>query len=154
MSILEDLWYGNLRPCDEPHPQDSAARLLQTQVSELEDALCETFTEAMAMVSTGFISTSIRDAELNGVHIECGDYIGFVGKEMMVSCKNKVEAAKELLEKMGAADSYIVTAFAGHEAEEAEIAELEAWIGETYPDVEFYTTNGGQDVYPFIFVVE
>lgn len=45
MSILEDLWYGNLRPCDEPHPQDSAARLLQTQVSELEDALCETFTE-------------------------------------------------------------------------------------------------------------
>ena len=45
MSILEDLWYGNLRPGDEPHPKDSAARLLQTQVSELEDALCKTFTE-------------------------------------------------------------------------------------------------------------
>ena len=25
---------------------------------------------------------------------------------------------------------------------------------EKYPDVEFYTSDGGQDVYPFIFVVE
>jgi len=122
--------------------------------SDDPEQIAAMLTEAMGMVTTGYISTSIRNADLGGVHIECGDYIGFVGKEMMVSCKNKVEAAKELLEKMGAADSYIITAFAGHEAEEAEIAELEAWIGETYPDVEFYTTNGGQDVYPFIFVVE
>ena len=62
--------------------------------------------------------------------------------------------AKELLEKMGAADSYLITTFVGSEAESGEIEELEAWIAETYPDVEFYTTDGGQDVYPFIFVVE
>jgi DAK2 domain fusion protein YloV len=111
-------------------------------------------TEAMGMVRTGFISTSIRNADLGGVHIECGDYIGFVGKEMKVSCKDKVTAAKELLEKMDIADSYIVTAFLGKEADAGEIAELEAWVGETCPDVEFYTANGGQDVYPFIFVVE
>ena len=118
------------------------------------EAIEEMFTVAMDMVTTGYVCPSIRDAELNGVHIECGDYIGFVGKEMMVSCKDKIEAAKELLEKMDVADSYIVTTFIGKEADEAEVAELEAWIGETYPDVEFYTTNGGQDVYPFIFVVE
>lgn len=110
--------------------------------------------EAMGMVTTGYISTSIRNADLSGVHIECGDFIGFVGKEMMVSCKDKVTAAKELLEKMGAADSYLITTFVGSEAESGEIEELEAWIAETYPDVEFYTTDGGQDVYPFIFVVE
>lgn len=111
-------------------------------------------TEAMGMVTTGYISTSIRNADLGGVHIECGDYIGFVGKEMKVSCKDKVAAAKELLEKMGIADSYIVTAFVGSEAVSDEVAELEAWAAETYPDVEFYLTDGGQDVYPFIFVVE
>ena len=111
-------------------------------------------TEAMGMVTTGFISTSIRNADLGGVHIECGDYIGFVGKEMKVARKDKVTAAKELLEKMGIADSYIITTFVGSEANADEIAEIEAWVGETYPDVEFYTANGGQDVYPFIFVVE
>ena len=122
--------------------------------SDDPEQIAAMLTEAMGMVTTGYLSTSIRNADLSGVHIECGDYIGFVGKEMMVSCKNKVEAAKELLEKMGIADSYIVTTFTGKEADAAEIAELEEWVGETYPDVEFYTTNGGQDVYPFIFVVE
>ncbi len=122
--------------------------------SDDPEQIAAMLTEAMGMVTTGYLSTSIRNADLSGVHIECGDYIGFVGKEMMVSCKSKVSAAKKLLEKMGIADSYIVTTFVGHEANAAEIAELEEWVGETYPDVEFYTTNGGQDVYPFIFVVE
>ncbi len=110
--------------------------------------------EAMANVTTGFVSTAIRDAELSGVHIECGDYIGFVGKEMKVSRKEKVDAAMELLEKMDMEERYLVTAFAGKEADADEIAELESRIGEEFPDVEFYVVDGGQDVYPFIFVVE
>ena len=122
--------------------------------SDDPDQICETFTEAMAMVSTGFISTSIRDAELNGVHIECGDYIGFVGKEMMTSRKNKVDAAKELLTGMGIADLYLLTVFVGSEAEQADVDALTEWLSETCPDVEFYFVTGGQDVYPFIFVAE
>ena len=122
--------------------------------SDDPEQIAEMLTEAMHTVTTGYISTSIRDADLSGVHIECGDYIGFVGKEMMVSCKDKGTAAKELLEKMGIADSYLVTAFVGKDAESTDIEELESWVSETYPDVEFYTADGGQDVYPFIFVVE
>ena len=116
--------------------------------------IADMLTEAMGMVTTGYISTSIRNADLGGVHIECGDFIGFVGKEMKVSCKDKVTAAKELLEKMGIEESYLLTTFVGNEAESGEIEELEAWISETCPDIEFYTVAGGQDVYPFIFVVE
>lgn len=118
------------------------------------EQIADMLTEAMGMVTTGYISTSIRNADLGGVHIECGDYIGFVGKEMKVSCKDKLTAAKNLLKKMGIADSYLITTFIGSEAEAADIEALEAWVSETYPDVEFYITDGGQDVYPFIFVVE
>jgi len=118
------------------------------------DQICETFTEAMSMVSTGFISTSIRDADLNGVHIECGDYIGFVGKEMMTSCKDKVDAAKELLTGMGIADLYLLTVFVGSEAAQEDVDALTEWLSETCPDLEFYFVTGGQDVYPFIFVTE
>lgn len=52
--------------------------------ADLESPDAETLekdlTDAMAGVRTGYISPSIRDAELNGVHIENGDYIGFEGK--------------------------------------------------------------------------
>ncbi len=113
-------------------------------------------TEAMSYIKTGSVSTSIRDAELNGVHIETGDYIGFMGKEMLVSCKNLHDAARELLIKMGldTGDVYMVTAFTGSDASAEEIDALQSFMEENYPDVEFYTVEGGQEVYPFIFVVE
>lgn len=117
---------------------------------QIEATLCE----AMTMVSTGFISTAVRNADLSGVHIECGDYIGFVGKEMMVSCTDKLTAAKSLLEKMGMENLYLITTFVGRETTAEEIDALTAWAAEYYPDVEFYTVEGGQDVYPFIFVAE
>ncbi len=113
-------------------------------------------TEAMRHVKTGSLSTSIRDAELNGVHIENGDYIGFVGKEMLVARKNMLEAAKALLGKMGLAtgDVCMVTAFCGADTTEDDAEALAAFVEENYPDVEFYTVEGGQEVYPFLFVVE
>lgn len=113
-------------------------------------------TEAMQNVKTGSVSTSIRDAELNGVHIETGDYIGFMGKEMLVSRKDVLEAAKELLSKMGldTGDVYVVTAFQGADVTDEQAAALAQYMEETYPDVEFYTVDGGQEVYPFLFVAE
>ncbi len=113
-----------------------------------------TFREAMSMVSTGYISPAIRDAELDGVHIKSGDFIGFVGKEMKVSCKDMLEAATELLDKMLGDDTYLVTAFIGKDANDDDTAAIEEWLAEKNPDIEFYTSDGGQDVYPFIFVVE
>ena len=118
------------------------------------EAITEMFTVAMDMVTTGYVCPSIRDAELNGVHIECGDFIGFVGKEMLVSEKDVLTAAQKLLAKMGGEEIYLITAFVGHDAAAEDVAALEAYVAETYPNAEFYTVDGGQDVYPFIFVVE
>ncbi len=119
------------------------------------DAIAEMLAESMQMVRTGSVSTSIRDADLNGVHIECGDYIGFVGKEMLVSEKDVLTAAENLLAHMaGEEDMYLITAFTGKDTDEETVEALRAAIETTYPDVEFYAVDGGQEVYPFIFVVE
>jgi len=122
--------------------------------SDDPEQITQMLTSAMHMVTTGNISTAIRDAELNGVHIENGDFIGFVGKSMKVSCKTLQQAARELLTKMSEDEVYLITAFVGKDASPEDVQALEAWIGETYPDAEFYTVDGGQDVYPLIFVVE
>jgi len=113
-------------------------------------------TEAMSYVKTASVSTSIRDADISGVHIETGDFIGFMGKEMLVSRKTLGDAAKELLLKLGVdtGEVYMVTAFTGTDASQDVIDDLQAYMEENYPDVEFYTVAGGQEVYPFIFVVE
>lgn len=131
----------------------AAISAMNFQTGDAEQ-IAETFREAMAPVSTGSISTAVRDATLNGVHIENGDYIGFVGKEMLVSCKDMTEAATTLLSKMIDEDKFIVTAFFGCDATDEDRSAVEDWVCENYPDIEFYGVDGAQEVYPFIFAVE
>ena len=109
----------------------------------------------MANVTTGMISTSIRDTVLGGIEIHRGDYIGFIGKEMVVSDPSKENAATALLDRMlNGADAYMLTVFRGAGADVSECAAVEHYAAEHYPDVEIYMADGGQDVYPFIFVAE
>ncbi len=113
------------------------------------------FNEAIASVATGFISPSIRDAELNGVQIHNGDFIGFVGKEMLVAEPTKCDAAAGLIEKMfDGGERFMLTVFYGKDADENDRAALEALVAERFADVECYFLEGGQDIYPFIFVAE
>ena len=48
----------------------------------------------------------------------------------------------------------MLTVFVGVDATEEERAELEDFVNEKYPDDEVYFIDGGQDIYPFIFVAE
>ena len=116
--------------------------------------ISKTLIEAMQSVSTGFISPAIRDADLNGVHIQKDDFIGFADKTMRVSCKTLLEASRELIKSMYNDEVYMITAFVGQDATTDDVSDLQSWIEEEYPDLEFYTVNGGQGVYPFIFVAE
>ncbi len=123
-----------------------------TDPDEIEEALIE----SMENVTTASVSTAVRDAELNGVSIKNGEFIGFIGKQMLVSKPGLVDAACALLDKIfnGNDDKFMLTAFCGSEATGADCAAIESYMSENYPDIEVYLAEGGQDVYPFIFVAE
>jgi dihydroxyacetone kinase-like predicted kinase len=123
--------------------------------NEDADAVASAFSASMAAVTTGYVSPSIRDAELNGIEIHNGDFIGFIGKQMLASHPEKAETAHTLLQKMlEDGDKFMLTVFCGKDTTEEEAATLEAYVGETYPEVEAYFLRGDQDVYPYIFVAE
>ena len=48
----------------------------------------------------------------------------------------------------------MLTAFYGKDSSEDERAALESYISSTYPSLEFYFIEGGQEISPYIFVVE
>ncbi len=119
------------------------------------DAVIEAVEEAMKKVATGYISPSIRDADMNGVHINNGDTIGIVDKEIVLSNKNRTEAAKELATRLlSMEDKFMLTVFVGVDTTEEEKAELERYLAETHPSDEVYFIDGGQEIYPYIFVAE
>lgn len=119
------------------------------------EAIIAEMNEAMKRVTTGYISPSIRDADMNGVHIDEGDTIGIIDKEIVLSEKERMDAAHGLACKLlDMPEKFMLTVFVGADAAEEERAELEAFINEKYPDDEVYFIDGGQDIYPFIFVAE
>ena len=128
----------------------SAADFTLDRVEEILDSIAA----AMAGVTTGFVSPSIRDAELNGVTIHTGDYIGFVGKEMIASCKDRAETARQLLSHMLAGGRYMLTVFCGKDADSEEAELLQGELEKKHPNLEVYFVDGGQEIYPYIFAVE
>ncbi len=111
--------------------------------------------EAMSNVVTGYVSPSIRNADLNGVHINKGDHIGIVGKEIKVSAPSKSEAVHELVDGMLADDDKgMITLFFGKDATDEDRSEIMEYLDKKYHSVEAYYVDGGQDIYPYIIVTE
>ena len=111
--------------------------------------------EAIAGITSAYVSPSIRDADMNGVHVNTGDTIGVVNKEIVVSLPERIEATKALIEKIfEGKDKYMLTVFTGVDASAEEASIIESFVAERFPEVECYFLDGGQDIYPYIFVAE
>ncbi len=119
------------------------------------DAVYEGMLSAMSAVTSGYVSPSIRDADIGGVHINNGDTIGIIGKDIVVSEAQRAEATKALADKLlEGGDRFMLTLFTGKDADAEECREILDGLKAKYPDVEIYSIDGGQEIYPYIFVAE
>lgn len=122
---------------------------------ESPEALEELILEAMKGVTTGYVSPAIRDAKLCGVDIRNGEYIGYIGKEIITCDETDTLAAVNLAKKMfDSTGKYILTVFCKESAEGAEAQSLKALLEKELSDAEIYFANGGQEIYPYILLAE
>lgn len=110
--------------------------------SELRDAL--------GGVVTAGISRSIRDSG----EVKAGEYIGFVGKDIIADSDSRLDAACKTADKLGLGgyDVCIILRSADASAEEA--SKLESYINSHYPNTEVYLLYGGQPIYDYIIILE
>jgi len=111
--------------------------------------------QAMEKVCCGYISPAIRDAEMNGIQIKNGDTIGIVGKDIVVSCEDSSNAALALADYLlEGEERFMLTVFKGINATTEECEALEESIKEKHPEIEIYVLDGGQEIYPLVFLAE
>ncbi len=122
--------------------------------NQTTEEITETMLSAIERITTGYLSPAVRDADMNGLHITNGDTIGIIGKEIVVSKHDKTEAIYGLLKTLVKEHSSMITAFYGKDSTEEEREIITSYLLETYPHAEFYFIEGGQEIAPYIFVVE
>jgi uncharacterized protein len=134
-------------------PQGMTALLAFNPSASLQ-ANEETMVEALKHVKTGQITFAVRDTSIEGLSIEKDDFMGINEGKIVVKNKNKLAAAKELLENMIDEDSEILTILQGEETNEQEVEELVSFIEEKFEDLEIEIHKGQQPLYSFIFAIE
>lgn len=111
-------------------------------------------TEAAEDVKSGEVTYAIRTTDINGMHIEKGDYMGIGDGNVLAVSENKIKAAADMVSAMSDEETEIVTIYYGESSNEEEARKLADIVEEALPDADIEIAYGGQNVYDFFVSVE
>jgi DAK2 domain fusion protein YloV len=119
-------------------------RSAEANVAEMHEVL-----EALA---TGEVTVASRDAELNGVAVSKGAYLGLVEGDAVAAGSSFDEVAEAVVERLLAEPRELLTLLTGQE--EPELDGIRRFVAEHYPDVDLEVQHGGQPHYPLLLFAE
>ena len=118
------------------------------------DTIEREMNEAMEGVLTAEVSKSVRDAEMNGVTVHKGEFISFIGKEIIASGTSREAVACRALDQMNPEEHALLLLIRGKDADEKSAMAIRNYLKKSYPSVEVVESDGGQDIYDYILVAE
>ncbi len=127
--------------------------MLDLSSGDIEVILSE-ISDVISNVTTGLVTYSIRNAEIEGVHINEGDYIGICNGKIVVSEDTKLDAIKGILSSVDVNEKEIITIIYGKDVNNDELTHIQDFIKENYPSLEMDVICGKQEVYSYILSVE
>ncbi len=118
------------------------------------ESIVNELTNIISDVKTGFVSKASRKAELNGISISEGDYIGFSGDVIYADAKNAEDTLNALCKSLNVNGYGLMLFFVGAEADETAARALYEELSKTYPYTEIIYIFGGQPIYDYMIVLE
>lgn len=131
----------------------AALSMLDTESGDI-DAIAEECEMAMDGVLTAEISQCVRNAEFDEISVNIGDYIGFMGKNILSCAKTRIEATLKTIDQLNLKEHEICIVIKGEDASDDECEEIESYIAKNYPRAEVFFIDGGQQIYSYIIVAE
>jgi DAK2 domain fusion protein YloV len=105
-------------------------------------------------VSTGLVTFSVRDTEIEGVHIRKDDFIGICNNKIVTSNRRRYDTVKSLLKVAVTEDKEIITIIYGADTTQKEVNEVVKHIERNYSNLEIDVIEGNQEVYSYILAIE
>lgn len=114
------------------------------------DMIEEELIGAMQGVMTAEVSKAVRDTQ----EVHSGEYIGFVGKDILADDYSRFEATCKTIDKLGIDHADLCMIIYGKDADEEEAERIQSYVNSTYPGKEAFTYNGKQDIYDYIIILQ
>ncbi|MBQ6053458.1 MAG: DAK2 domain-containing protein [Clostridia bacterium] len=118
------------------------------------DEIEREMTDAMKGVVTAEVSRCTRSTETDGFFLRKGQYIGFVGKEIVSADNDRMDTACMLADRLDFTDHEICIIVRGADSEESEAREIASHIRKANPGCEVFVIDGGQEIYSYILIIE
>jgi DAK2 domain fusion protein YloV len=134
-------------------PQGISAVLAFNYQADLETN-AQMMEQAAHSVRTAEITTATRAAQINGVSVEEGEFIGLLDEVLTASGSTVEEVVQEMLRQMRADEHEIITMYYGEDIAGTEAQELAGEIQARYPGQEVELVDGGQPHYHYILSAE
>ncbi len=118
-------------------------------------ANAEEMREALDGVATGEVTIASRDAQLDGLAVSKGNYLGLAEGSAVAVGESFEQVATEVVERLLASPRGVLTLLRGEDAPDGDVLDaLLASIAERHPDVEVDVQDGGQPHYPLLLSAE
>ena len=119
---------------------------MQTNVSAME--------QAAHGVHTIEVTRAVRDAEIDGVPVKSGEWLGIYDSRVSASSETAAGALVSTLTFAPVDDMEILTIYFGAGASETEAQAVAAEIRAAHPGLAVEVVEGGQPHYPFVVSIE
>ena len=111
--------------------------------------------EAIKSVKSGSVTFSIKDTDINGVHVGKDEFMAIrESKDIIFSNLDKMVTFKTLIENLVDEDSAIITVILGKDITSKEEKEVSSYLNEKYEDFDLDVRRGDQPIYSFLVGVE
>jgi DAK2 domain fusion protein YloV len=134
-------------------PQGVSALLAMNYEASLDDNV-KAMHEASKGVQTAELTRAVRDAKVNGIKVKSGQMIGLINNTLVTTGKERDVVAWDLLGRLNAEDSELITIYWGGEVDEAAAGAFHNQIQQRYPNAEVELVFGGQPFYDYIISAE
>jgi dihydroxyacetone kinase-like predicted kinase len=130
------------------------AGMLEFSLSLDIDQNEQAMTKSLGKVGSGEVTYAVRDSQVNGFTINCGDVLGLAEGEIVAHGESIVAVTQQVLEELNWREKSLVTLFYGEEAQQTDVDSLREWLASEDDTVEAEIYEGKQPLYYFIIGVE
>lgn len=134
-------------------PQGISALLAFKYDADL-DSNVAAMEKAIDLVQTAEVTRAVRSVDINGLSVEEGQIIGLLNGQLVTAGTDQEAIVLDLLARMDAAESEIITVYYGEAVERPQAERLVMAIQKRYPDQEVELLDGGQPHYCYIISAE